>query len=672
VRAHRESPPPVPEAAPPAARRAGPRPRLIGPLRTTTSPETLARREPWPQAPRWLDRPWVTALFGLVVAVVTWDAAPVVPVPGLDASWILGLNMAAASGLDHGTQFVFTYGPLGFLEEPLVVNGGLAALSAVYLLAMRAALAASLLWAARRSFGWFAAVVLAVVVAAIAPRAIGSVPLALATVWCLVALQDQDGGPRWTSRLVVYGGGALAALEVLVKLNVGLAILALVIVTTLALPGDRARNALRLVGAFLATYAVLWFASGQGIGNLDDYVRSSFQVVSGYSEAMQRDAPAVAWDWVAALAVGLATLAATAFAAARVPVVRRVAMLIVVGLLVFSLEKFAFVRHEAGSVAAFFEGLLPVWLALRWRGATRLVPWAAVAVIALLYFTAAKGAADFTIRPGLGIDQLRTLLVPGDRGRARDDARADLRATYGVDPRIIERIGDAPVDVRPWEIGLIWAYELNWRPLPVIQDYQAYTPELDRLNARALESEDGPRFILRHAGYGNDPRVGLDGRFTTFDAPLEIRTMLCDFRPALTAGSYQLLVRARDRCGEERPLGTATAAYGEEITVPTAREGEAVLARIEGAAAQGVERLRAFLYRAAVRRISLGEASAPLPTRNAESGLLISVPQEADFPAPFGVAPNVDTIAIGSEGGLATSEGPLRVEYYALPIAARR
>ncbi|MQA76228.1 MAG: hypothetical protein GEU88_18170 [Solirubrobacterales bacterium] len=640
---------------------------MIAPSEAPTAPGGAPTgRPPWEWSASWLDSRWVTALFGLAVAILTWDGALVTPIPGLDPSWILGLNLAAAAGLDHGTQFVFTYGPLGFLEEPLVVDGGLATLSALYLLASRAALAASLLWVARRSFGWLPAAALAVVVAAIAPRAIGSVPLALTMVWCLVALQAP--APRWAPRLVVVGGGALAALEVLVKLNVGLTILAVVVVTAVALPGDRVRRALGLLGVFVFTYAALWFASGQGIGNVDDYIRSSFYVVSGYSEAMQHEAPVVAWDWLAALLVGLVTLGATAVAAARGTAIRGAAMVLIVGLLLFSLEKFAFVRHDGGSVAAFFEGLLPVWLALRWRGVARLVPWAAVALISLAYFTAAKGVADFTIQPKLAVDQLRTLLVPDDRAQARDDARAAMRAAYAVDPRSIRRIGDAPVDARPWEIGLIWAYDLNWRPLAVIQDYQAYTPELDRLNADALASDDGPRFILRHAGYGDDPRIGVDGRFTTFDAPRETQVMLCRFRPALTSGSYQLLVRARDRCGEPRPLGTVTAAYGEQVAVPAAGGGEAVFARIDGAAAHGIERLRAFAYRAAVRRISLGPASAPLPARNAESGLLISAPPDADFPAPFALAPNVETIAVDSEGGFATSEGELRIEFYAMPI----
>src|SRR5262249_28654383 len=125
--------------------------------------------------PARLDSPWVTAVFGVVVAILTWDYVQILPSPGLDQSWMIAINLGAAAGLDHGTQIAFTFGPLGFLEQPMVINGLLATLGAVYLFGLRALLAASLLWAARRSFPWPVAAAIAFVVAMIIPRTVGSV-----------------------------------------------------------------------------------------------------------------------------------------------------------------------------------------------------------------------------------------------------------------------------------------------------------------------------------------------------------------------------------------------------------------------------------------------------------------------------------------------------------------
>ena len=65
------------------------------------------------------------------------------------------------TGLDHGTQFAWTYGPLGFLESPSVVAGWLTPFAIVHYLALRVGLAVSMLWALRRSLPLAAAFVLA-------------------------------------------------------------------------------------------------------------------------------------------------------------------------------------------------------------------------------------------------------------------------------------------------------------------------------------------------------------------------------------------------------------------------------------------------------------------------------------------------------------------------------
>ena len=610
------------------------------------------------------DRGWAIGVFGLAVALLTWDYVQIVPVPGLDGSWILALNLAAERGLDHGTDLIFTYGPLGFLDQPMVVDGLLATLGAVYLLAIRAAFAATLIWAARRSFAWPVAAALALVAALIAPSAI--VPLALVAIWSLVALQDE--APPWAGRLVLIGGGALAALELMIKINVGVTITVMVAIAVIGLPGARGRNALTAAAAFAVALAVLWPRGGQGLSNLDDYFRTALQILTGYSENAQVDDPNVGWDWLGALLVGLATVGAALWAGARLRIAQRVAITAIVVVLAVALEKYAFVRHDTGHVGAFFGCLGVVWLALAWRGPARWVACGAVAATAVLYFAASGEPVADAIDPSRGIDQLRTLLVPGERERAAGQARDSMRAAYALDPRIIARVGEQPVDARPWEIGLLWAYGLDWRPLPVIQDYAAYSPELDRSNAEALAAADGPRFVLRHYGFGG-PAVGADGRYINFDAPSEARVMLCRFAPAITAGQYELLERTgSDRCGAERQLGAVDAAYGEPVEVPRAGPGEAVFVRVDGADPAGVERLRTLLYRSAIRRIGLGAASVRFAASNASEGLLIRAPHRADFPRPWNLAPGVGTISIDSEGGFASSRPELRYEFYAVPI----
>ena len=420
--------------------------------------------------------------------------------------------------------------------------------------------------------------------------------------------------------------------------------------------------------AFVVTFAIGWFASGQGIGNIDDYIRSSFEILSGYSEALQRNVAQVSWDSAAAVALAAGTLAAAFFLSAGMPTRRRVLICAVVAVLALALAKFSFVRHDAGHVGAIFAGLGAVLVALRWRGAARFVMPVAVLAAAAAFIAASAAWEPFGVwRADEAADQLETLLEPGKRGDARDADRAAMQGFYSVDPRIIERIGDSPVDARPWEISLIWAYGLNWRPLPVLQDYQAYTPYLDRLDGDALAADDGPRFILRHYAF-NQPYIGLEGRFEPFNSPLVTRELLCRFHQVLPAQGYQLLERGTDRCGPERELATVSADYGETVQVPEARPNEAVFAAIDGASASGIERLRTLLYRAAVRTIMLDGKPAFLPGRNATDGLLLTAPADSGYDAPWVLAYNPREIAITSEGGVATSEPTLEIRFFAVPL----
>jgi hypothetical protein len=141
------------------------------------------------------------------------------------------------------------------------------------------------------------------------------------------------------------------------------------------------------------------------------------------------------------------------------------------------------------------------------------------------------------------------------------------------------------VAVEPWETGAVWAYGLEWAPLPVFQPYSAYTPKLDRLNSAVVESTDGPERILVENGplvLAEFPGRGVDGRFPGWDPPEQQRAILCNFAPLSTTRRWQVLGRVPDRCGPARPAGSAEASPGEAVPVPAPGPGEVVFASIEG------------------------------------------------------------------------------------------
>jgi hypothetical protein len=613
----------------------------------------------------WLDSPWVTALFAVATAIATWEPALVEPQAGLDPSWILGLNWAAQMGLNHGTEVVSTYGPLGFLQSPLVIDGAVATTGAIYLLGARIVLAASLLYAARLNLPWLAAAVVAVAASTLIGAS--TAPLAIAVIWCVLALQHPE--LVWMRRAVLVGGGLLAGLALLVKLNTGITILAVVTVATLALPGPRLRNVATMLGCLLASASVGWFLAGQGIGNIDDYVRTSLEVVGGYSEIMQAEHPRVDWDKGAAIAIAVASVAAAFLTSRQLPRAQRAAMVLLAAGLMLVLWKYGFVRHDPGHLADFTAGAAALWVALRCPGRARVVPIAALTVLVVFAVEATLKLDHSPFQPRVAYEQLRTLLIPGEREETRDRARAGMAAGYDLDAELVEDLRGAPVEARPWETGIVWAYDLDWSPLPVLGDYLAYTPELDRLNAEALSAEDGPQYLIRHLTYFQSPVAGVDGRWLGFDAPKQSLAMLCLYREHFTREAYQVLERGPNRCGAPRDLGSTSAEFGERIPVPRGRSNEAVFAIVEGAQPHGIERLRTLVWRSAVRMIEMQKVGdAPVPPRNLASGIALTTPKGGDFP-PFYIAPQTPAFAITSEGGFMSSEGTLDVHFQAIPMS---
>jgi hypothetical protein len=613
-----------------------------------------------------------TPVLALVIALTTWGSLAITPGIGLDSSWAVALQMATHRGLDWGTQIVFTYGPLGFLTAPVTMYGGLTALAGLYSAAVVVGLAAAFLWATRsRGLPLALAFALAFIGSGLSAND-QIVPLVF--ICCAVALRrDPPPGAR---ALIVYGGAVLCAVESLVKLNIGLAVMAMVLVTVLALPGRRALRLARFGAVFVATFALLWFATGQGLGNFDDYVRTSFEVISGYSSAMVLTGPGTVVT-VALVLFALALVAASV-SSASLPTAQRAAAIAIVAILCFAAWKEAFVRQEPGHVTTFYAWTVAPWAAvvLAPRGRWLWVGLAGFVATAILYFWATDyafpGRFDPVTNARTAINQMRELLVPGERENARDSARFTDALLYGLDDRTRREIGDRPVDIYPWNASLAWALGMNWRPLPVFQSYTAYTPYLDRLDAAALASPDGPALVLRHltAPEQRTANTGLDDRYGAYDEPAASLAMLCNFRPERTTPAYELLTRTPDRCGPARKLGSVETSYGASVRVPPAqRRDDVVYAKVSGLAPAGIERLRALLYRAAVRYVVFDRrVEYRIVAANAGDGLLISAPRAVDFPGRWALAPNARTVGFDKEATFASPADPLHIDFYAIPV----
>jgi hypothetical protein len=608
---------------------------------------------------------------GLIVALLAWSVGFQTAGPGLDPSWNAGLAMGLHDGLHWGTDLVFTYGPLGFLQSRLVFYSDLGELSFVYGAALYVLFCIGLVWALRRAMPLLAAMVVAFVAVAWLPMPLLEVGLLVAVIACFWLLEGERS-PR-SLDLFVVAAATFAAAAALIKLSTGPLVFVILLI---ALIGTRAgaRRIAAYVAIFLGWFALLWAVTGQSFGDLPEFVGHTVQISGGYSSAMLRSTEVAPWKVtlavLAAIGSGLALVAAVWFLGGRRDRRGRWAAAAIAALVSFAIFKEGMVRIDAGHLTVLFANAAVVWVAATLGGRWRRLMLAGAAIVFAISLPVRPAGLETRFDPvsnvRFAVDQARTLLSPGRRAEIVDGGRHALRFTYGLPPRGQALLRGHTVATEPWEISAAWAYEVDWDPLPVFQNYSAYTAALDRLNARAIEDPGGPERLLRDNAQvvvPEFPTADLDDRFGGWDPPEQARAVLCNFAPLFTDERWQVLGRVPDRCGAPRALGKVQAGAGEAVDVPAPGPREVVFVRIEGAEVAGLERLQTFFFHAASRHaIVNGDTRYRLIPETAGDGLLLRGAPGVVEPGPFSPLPEAETLAV--EGGAST----LTYDFYAMRV----
>lgn len=622
-------------------------------------------------------------VIGAAITVLAWPIAYRPIQTGLDPSWRQGLHMAAADGLRFGSDLVFTYGPLGFLSLPSPPVGWTSVLALVASASVYLVLVLLVLQSLRRFLPLWAAAAIALVAA----RAFANLPPyeALQVVVFILATGLLLGVNTLPAAVVVVGGGLLAAVAVLGKLNVGVFVAAMVAVTVVSVVRPWPRGLLAYLVAAAASALGLWLVTGQDLSDVPAFIRYSIEIVSGYSQAMGTDREPPRYHWIyAAFAVVAALLVWHALrATAGAPQARRAQLLVLLAILIFAMWKTAFVR---GSPAYMFATAGLALMPLLWS-AGRQVALASLAVIWIAYLAS---ASPTTSSPTAYLDVPSSVRSAALLGRAalpwriEDEAdltRQVLRDAYDLPPEVVGAIGDRGLHVDPWEAGVAQAYpELRWLPLPVFQSYSAYTSVLDELDADRLRDEGRPERILREftpwtlLGVAPPPGVrtlahSIDGRFYWFDAPATTLERLCRYDEIVAGERWQVLGSTGRSCGPPTLLSRVEARAGEAVVVPAPPSGDdLVIARVHGVEGGLVERIRTALWEATEWYVRIEGRDFRLVPGTADQGLVLAVPPAAQGSEPFAFGPRIESIAVRAGKRGDESDDTLTYEFFAVPL----
>jgi hypothetical protein len=596
-------------------------------------------------------------VIGAILAIACTPLVSTVPGYGLDPSWQLGLSMAAGRGLPAGTGVVFTYGPLGFLAYPNVVWLPGLVLGLVFTLAVAFGLYTLTYRAMLEWLHPIAAVALTAVIA-FAASELALTPELLAMACALWALEQTDGRrllqklPWW----VPCAFGALAGVQLLVKFSVGALGIGLAAVVALSRPA-RLANVGYAIGGFVATFALWWTLLGEPISSIGPWLRGSLQLAFGYSSAMSLSGSASTLRITLIAVVAFALLVAGCVVLVRRDHARAVpSILVLVGTTWFFVKE-GFVRLDDSHAVITFLGVAVLVVAIPWP--RRLVLVGAVGGLTILsgfilvHFHGPGGpvtsARELT-------HAIRSVVQPSYRELRISEARHELHQQYDLPPNVLAALDGRPVHADPWDIAAIWAYGLDWDPLPVFQSYAAFTPSLDRVNRdRLLDAR--PAILERRS-------TSIDWRVAAWESPEAMVALTCNYREVASTASWQALSPTAPRCGRPRPLGTRTVREGEFVTTPSPRDPSSIVVATFELPTDPLDRLSGLLFKPRRTVWVTGNENggrAHLVTGTSEQRHLLIVPAKIHGDVPPNAATSFPRLAF--EG----TNGSVTVRYFELP-----
>jgi hypothetical protein len=525
---------------------------------------------------RWLSG--ATTLLFTFFQFVPWG--PCTTDQNLEDSWIQVQHLAFLEHLQFGRDIVFTFGPWGFL-----FYGGY--YPTTYLVTF-------VLWLVLSVVFWRAAW-------RIAHSAFDHEFISWC--WLMLITATAYAGVAWVLLLCLVHffveNRPFTMIEVMLVVSLSLLSLTQFIIFVLATVSVAAivlDNILRqrcfpwILPVFGAGLLCFWIAAGQHVGNFGSYLRYSWQMTNGFTEAMMLTGSKEVQD-ISCFLVAAVVVSFIAGYAAWLRL-RSFGIIPCLGIcfILFTAFKYGYVRHDGHDLWGVKDLLLAslfsvaaFWPFVRkqgqWLAGASLLPTAAI--LLFLSFTYSHDAEAGLLGGVPKTSGIQGFFAPLELVAGRNPLRAayekhlaDLREKFPL-PHI-----KGNVDAYTWNLDPVFAHGLTYHPRPVIQSYSAYTPELAQLNAEFLRSQNAPENILINGSTSDrdfPPRedgLSIDDRFPSLDDGLSWPELLTRYDVQETEVSFVLLKQSpQPRQFHLVPLTDIRVHFGERIDVPPATNG---------------------------------------------------------------------------------------------------
>lgn len=512
----------------------------------------------------------------VTVPRLTIPFAPTTDTLDLSWSWMLGYGIQ--QNLQWGKNILFTYGPLGFLNGPYLYPD--------YLLWKTAALVRLLSWIFfgvlfaiclfRLSgnkirflvFFWPAAVAWIVGAGKDIFNDISTQSTLIALLMLIVVLGEENKSIKVGFLSI---SGTLLALGTLIK-STSLVVSVFSILLFSILEATKKINVrtsnryhpIILISSYLISFIILWHILGQSFFCIPAYLRGTWAIIIGYTPAMETYG---AWQQLFAALVIM-----TAFFSVAVGfMVRKKWTSFRQTFLLTAVTAWAwkegFTRHDPGFVghADIFFGVALIVASIGLILSSKDMGKFALGFLALAYCIAflfsplsnAVYSAKENYREFYRLISSKTAW-----NLAQKQQKIALRNQFLLPHALLNSVKRASVSILPWSVMLAEGYGMKLVASPVFQSYSAYTPYLDKLNARQIWKDNGADKII----YSYE---AIDGRYPAFDEPATFRAILSCYWTQYAGKSYSVFTHTA--CMRQKTISIGKkgrARFGKWVGVP--------------------------------------------------------------------------------------------------------
>ncbi|APW41544.1 hypothetical protein [Rhodoferax saidenbachensis] len=493
---------------------------------------------------------------------------------GLDLSWHVMLGYAYENKLQRGTQIIFNYGPLSFIESGIYFEQ-----SHVEKLLYRAVYLLTL------GVGCFSVLRIRSVWALLAWCGLTLYLIMWRDVYLLLPAlllchhecrrQPGNGAQLALSILLAFG----AAFACLVKANAMFFTVPAIVLASIYRFTVRDYRPIVPVCFVLSTLLLFWL-SGQELSGFFEFLRGYVDVSRAYNADMGLPAP---WALHAAFVVGAAAVVAATLRLTSPA--STVLSLLTLGYLLVA-YKMGFVRHGEHPQAAFLAlaviSAIQLWtpssdvLGRNQRWVLAAVAIAAAAFVASSAVPASLPPYGDANKGFASVLQYRVRYLLDPTFRAAKDFEERRRFAVAFDAARSAIPFDAiegPVDVFPFEFSLAYASGLPIATRPAFQSYFATSRYMTERNAEFLASPQAPRSVIFSI-------VPMDGRYAALEDPLTVGAYRRYYQVDRQKPDALLLTRRAHPLTQSQSCWHMQADVNQPLPVPAIRPDQAVWAHI--------------------------------------------------------------------------------------------